>query len=344
MKLINTRDAEGAVLCHDITQIIKGVTKDAVFRKGHIVTKEDIPVLLRVGKDQLYVWENQEGMLHEDEAAEILRDMCRGEFMECSRPKEGKIELTASIDGLLKVNRQGLRAVNGFGQMMIASRHGNFPVRKGDKLAGTRIIPLVIQEERMEAARKQAMEATGGEPILKLLPFHHKKVGIVTTGNEVFYGRIQDTFTPVIEEKLREYDTEIIGHHTWNDDDQKVTQSILELIEQGAQIVICTGGMSVDPDDKTPLAIKNTGARIVSYGAPVLPGAMFLLAYLKGSAILGLPGCVMYAKRTIFDLVLPRIMADDLVSKEELERLGEGGLCLNCPACTYPNCGFGKGK
>ena len=264
--------------------------------------------------------------------------------MECSRPKEGKIELTASIDGLLKVNRQGLRAVNGFGQMMIASRHGNFPVSKGDKLAGTRIIPLVIQEERMEAARKQAMEATGGEPILKLLPFHHKKVGIVTTGNEVFYGRIQDTFTPVIEEKLREYDTEIIGHHTWNDDDQKVTQSILELIEQGAQIVICTGGMSVDPDDKTPLAIKNTGARIVSYGAPVLPGAMFLLAYLKDTAILGLPGCVMYAKRTIFDLVLPRIMADDLVSKEELERLGEGGLCLNCPVCTYPNCGFGKGK
>lgn len=344
MKLINTRDAEGAVLCHDITQIIKGVTKDAVFRKGHMVTKEDIPILLRVGKDQLYVWENQEGMLHEDEAAEILRDMCRGEFMECSQPKEGKIELTASMDGLLKVNQQGLKAVNGFGQMMIASRHGNFPVKKGDKLAGTRIIPLVIEEERMEAARKQAMEATGGEPILKLLPFRHKRVGIVTTGNEVFYGRIQDTFTPVIQEKLGEYDTEIIGHHTWNDDDRKVTQSILELIEQGAQVVICTGGMSVDPDDKTPLAIRNTGARIVSYGAPVLPGAMFLLAYLKDVAILGLPGCVMYARRTIFDLVLPRILADDPVTKEELDCLGEGGLCLNCPDCTFPNCGFGKGR
>ncbi len=344
MKLINTRDAEGAVLCHDITQIIKGVTKDAVFRKGHMVTKEDIPILLRVGKDQLYVWENQEGMLHEDEAAEILRDMCRGEFMECSQPKEGKIELTASMDGLLKVNQQGLKAVNGFGQMMIASRHGNFPVKKGDKLAGTRIIPLVIEEERMEAARKQAMEATGGEPILKLLPFRHKRVGIVTTGNEVFYGRIQDTFTPVIQEKLGEYDTEIIGHHTWNDDDRKVTQSILELIEQGAQVVICTGGMSVDPDDKTPLAIRNTGARIVSYGAPVLPGAMFLLAYLKDVAILGLPGCVMYARRTIFDLVLPRILADDPVTKAELDCLGEGGLCLNCPDCTFPNCGFGKGR
>lgn len=344
MKLINTRDAEGAVLCHDITQIIKGVTKDAVFRKGHVVTKEDIPVLLSVGKDQLYVWEQEEGMLHEDEAAEMLRDMCRGEFMECSKPKEGKIELSAAIDGLLKVDRRGLKAVNHFGQMMIASRHGDFPVKKGDKLAGTRIIPLVIEKEKMESARKQAMEATGGEPILKLMPFRHKKVGIITTGNEVFYGRIKDTFTPVIEEKLAEYDTEIIGHHTWNDDDKKVTASILELMEKGAQVVICTGGMSVDPDDKTPLAIKNTGARIVSYGAPVLPGAMFLLAYLNQTAILGLPGCVMYARRTIFDLVLPRIMADDPVTKEELDSLGEGGLCLNCPVCTYPNCGFGKGK
>lgn len=390
MKLIRTVDAEGAVLCHDITQIIKGVTKDAVFRKGHVVREEDIPVLLSVGKEQLYVWEKEEGMLHENDAAEILCSLCMGEHMEKSQPKEGKIELKALCDGLLKVNRAGLRTVNGFGQMMIASRHGDFAVKKGDKLAGTRIIPLVIEEEKMEAVRKEAMEATGGEPILTLKPFHHKKVGIVTTGNEVFAGRIQDTFTPVIREKLAVFDTEIIDHVIWNDDDRKVTASILSMIEKGADIVICTGGMSVDPDDKTPLAIKNTGARIVSYGAPVLPGAMFLLAYysVKGAgekrdenqeekqkqrqaqgqaqsqaqgqtlnqaqrqtprqertaAIMGLPGCVMYAKRTIFDLVLPRVMADDPVSADELAGLGEGGLCLNCPECTFPNCGFGKGK
>ncbi|MCI8951110.1 MAG: molybdopterin-binding protein [Lachnospiraceae bacterium] len=351
MKLIQTVDAEGAVLCHDITQIIKEVTKDAVFRKGHVVTKEDIPVLLSVGKDWLYVWENQEGMLHENEAARILCEICENSNMEHSQPKEGKIELRAAIDGLFKVNNQGIRAINGFGQMMIASRHGNFPVKKGDKLAGTRIIPLVIEEEKMRAARQEAMKATGGQPILKLMPFVHKKVGIVTTGNEVFYGRIQDTFTPVVKEKLQEFDTEVISHVTWNDDDKKVTASILEMIENGADVVICTGGMSVDPDDKTPLAIKNTGARIVSYGAPVLPGAMFLLAYLdikeeKGNrraAIIGLPGCVMYARRTIFDLVLPRILADDEVTAQELAGLGQGGLCLNCPECTFPNCGFGKG-
>ena len=351
MKLIKTVDAEGAVLCHDITQIIKGVTKDAVFRKGHVVTKEDIPVLLGVGKDQLYVWEKEEGMLHENDGAEILFVMCKGEHMERSQAKEGKIELTAACDGLLKVDKKGLKAVNGFGQMMIATRHGNFAVKKGDKLAGTRIIPLVIEEEKMTKAKEAAMAATGNKPILNLLPFKHKKVGIVTTGNEVFYGRIKDTFTPVIEGKLAEFDTEIIDHVTWNDDDTKVTTSILDMIHKGADIVVCTGGMSVDPDDKTPLAIKNTGADIVSYGAPVLPGAMFMLAYYQVTegddprtvAIMGLPGCVMYAKRTIFDLVLPRVMADDKVTAEELAALGPGGLCLNCPVCTFPNCGFGKG-
>ena len=351
MKLIKTGDAEGAVLCHDITQIIKGVTKDAVFRKGHVVTKEDIPVLLSVGKDQLYVWEKEEGMLHENDGAEILCAMCKGEHMERSQAKEGKIELTAACDGLLKVDNKGLKAVNGFGQMMIATRHGNFAVKKGDKLAGTRIIPLVIEEEKMTKAKEAAMAATGNKPILNLLPFKHKKVGIVTTGNEVFYGRIKDTFTPVIEGKLAEFDTEIIDHVTWNDDDTKVTASILDMIHKGADIVVCTGGMSVDPDDKTPLAIKNTGADIVSYGAPVLPQAMFMLAYYQVTegddprtvAIMGLPGCVMYAKRTIFDLVLPRVMADDKVTAEELAALGPGGLCLNCPVCTFPNCGFGKG-
>ena len=225
------------------------------------------------------------------------------------------------------------------------------PFKKGDKLAGTRIIPLVIEEEKMTKAKEAAMAATGNKPILDLLPFKHKKVGIVTTGNEVFYGRIKDTFTPVIEGKMAEFDTEIIDHVTWNDDDTKVTASILDMIKKGADIVVCTGGMSVDPDDKTPLAIKNTGADIVSYGAPVLPGAMFMLAYYQVTegenprtvAIMGLPGCVMYAKRTIFDLVLPRVMADDQVTAEELAALGQGGLCLNCPVCSFPNCGFGKG-
>ena len=339
MKLIRTEDAVGCVLCHDLTQIIKGVTKDAVFRKGHVVRPEDIPVLLSIGKDNLYVWEADENMLHENDAARILCDLCKNEGMLESEVKEGKIDLSAEYAGLLKVDGEKLRFVNSFGQMMIATRHGNTPVKKGDKLAGTRIIPLVIEKEKMEAVQVHC----GNEPILKLLPFKKKKVAIVATGNEVFYGRIEDTFTPVIEAKVAEYDAEVISKVVLGDDHEKITAAILEAIALGAEVVLCTGGMSVDPDDRTPLAIKNTGAEIVSYGAPVLPGAMFLLAYHGKATIMGLPGCVMYAKRTIFDLVLPRVIADDKVSAQELASLGEGGLCLNCQVCTFPNCGFGKG-
>lgn len=349
MKLVKTEDAVGQVLCHDITQIIKGVTKDAVFRKGHVIAAEDIPVLLSVGKDTLYIWENDESMLHENDAANILCSLAENEYMRRGEVKEGKIELFATVDGLLKVNTNGMKAINGFGQIMIASVHGNFPVKKDSKLAGTRIIPLVIEKEKMDKAVISTKAATADEPILKLLPFKKKKVGLVTTGNEVFYGRIEDTFTPVIVDKFAEYNSEIIMHETFEDNDKKVTDCILQMIESGCEVICCTGGMSVDPDDKTPLAIRNTGARVVSYGAPVLPGAMFMLAYYTCTdgrvvPIMGLPGCVMYAKRTVFDLVLPRVMADDEVFDYELAALGEGGLCLNCPTCVFPNCGFGKGK
>lgn len=339
MKLMKTQDAVGQVLCHDITQIIKGVTKDTVFRKGHVIREEDIPVLLSVGKDHVYIWENDENMMHENDAAQILYSFCENKHIRPSDVKEGKIEAIAECDGLLKVDTEKLNRLNSLGEMMIASRHGNFPVRAGEKIAGTRIIPLVIEKEKMEHAK----EVCGDRPIFQILPFRKKKVGIVTTGNEVFYGRIQDTFTPVIEEKLAEYDTEIVGHEISNDDHENITACIFRLLDKGADLIICTGGMSVDPDDRTPLAIKNTGAEIVSYGAPVLPGAMFLLAYYENHIpILGLPGCVMYAKKTIFDLVLPRVMAGEILEKKDLDELGEGGLCLSCPVCTFPNCGFGK--
>ena len=342
MKLIKTQDAVGSVLCHDLTQIIKGVTKDAVLRKGHIVQPEDIPVLLSIGKEHLYVWEADENMLHENDAARILCDICKNDNMLVSEVKEGKIELSAACEGLFKVDSKRLQLVNSFGQMMIATRHGNTPVRKGDKLAGTRIIPLVIEKEKMYTVQ----ELCGEEPILKLMPYKLKKAAVIATGSEVFTGRIKDTFTPVIEEKLSDYGVEVIYKQVLGDDPEAVTAAIKTAIDgKGAELVCCTGGMSVDPDDRTPLAIKNTGAEIISYGAPVLPGAMFLLAYYGENRVpvMGLPGCVMYSKRTIFDLVLPRVIACDPVRADELAQLGEGGLCLNCKICTYPACGFGKG-
>ena len=193
---------------------------------------------------------------------------------------------------------------------------------------------------------QRVRELCGDEPLLQLLPYKIKKAAVLATGSEVFHGRIKDTFTPVLEEKLAEFNVEVVYKQVLDDKPEQITAAIKTAIEEkGAEMVLCTGGMSVDPDDRTPLAIKNTGARIVSYGAPVLPGAMFLLSYYGEDQVpvLGLPGCVMYAKRTIFDLVLPRVLACDLVTADELAALGEGGLCLNCAVCTYPACGFGKG-
>ena len=340
MKLLRVEDAVGQVLCHDITQIIPGVTKDAVFRKGHIIRAEDIPVLLRVGKEHIYVWENNENMLHENDAADILRALCQGPHMRASAPKEGKIELTAEADGLLLVDTERLRAVNALGDMMIATRAGGFPVKKGDKLCGTRVIPLVIEKAKMEQARK----AAGPDPLLQLLPFRPRPFGVVTTGSEVKKGLIQDAFTPVLVDKLAEYGCELAAHAVCGDDADEITAAIAKMADEGAELILCTGGMSVDPDDRTPLAIRNAGAHIVSYGAHVLPAAMFLMAYLPdGRPVCGLPGCVMYAKRTIFDLVLPRLLADVPVTPQWLAGLGHGGLCLGCDVCHFPNCGFGKG-
>lgn len=339
MKKIKTEEAIGHVLCHDITQIIKGVSKGPVFRKGHIIREEDIPVLLSVGKEHVYIWECDDSTLHENDAAAILRDISLGVNMHATEAKEGKIELIADCNGLLTIRRQGLQAVNSLGEMMIASRHGGFAVKQGDVLAGMRVIPLVISKAKMETAKA----AAGTEPLFNVLPFTAQTAGVVTTGSEVFKGRIADTFTPIIEDKLAEYGIAVTQHVTLADDPAAITAAIQDMLAQGVDMVFCTGGMSVDPDDQTPLAIKNTGARIVSYGAPVLPGAMFLLSYTDdGRPVAGLPGCVMYSKRTIFDLVLPSLAAGVEVKADELTRLGEGGLCLNCPVCTFPNCGFGK--
>ncbi len=338
MKLIPTREAVGHVLCHDMTQIIPGVTKDARFRKGHVVTEADIPVLLSMGKENLYVWEKVPGMLHEDEAAARLCRLCQGEHMHPTPVKEGKIELIADIDGLFQVDVARLNALNDCEELMIATRHSG-AVKKGDKLCGTRIIPLVIQEEKLRAAEDLA----GNTPILSLTPWKLQTCGLVTTGGEVQSGRIQDAFTPVIVKKLAHYGIRVTHHALPGDDRAAITAACQEFRAAGVDMILCTGGMSVDPDDRTPGAIRDTGAEIITYGAPVLPGAMFLLGYFpEGTPILGLPGCVMYAKATVFDLVLPRIAAGVPVTRREIKAMGHGGLCLGCGECRYPICPFGK--
>lgn len=340
MKLIRTEDAVGHVLCHDMTRIVRGEAKGPAFRKGHTVAPEDIPMLLSMGKENLYVWEAEPGMLHENEAAEILYGLCAGPNMDRSEVKEGKVEVVAACDGLLLVDAERLKRVNALGELIIATRHGHFPVKKGDKLAGMRVIPLVIREEKLKAAG----EAAGNRPLLELKPFRPRGVGIVATGGEVEKGLICDAFTPVLADKVAEYGCEVIGRIYPGDDSGAITAAILELRKKGAELILCSGGMSVDPDDRTPLGIRNTGARVVGYGAPVLPGAMLMAAYLDETVpVVGLPGCVMYAKRTVFDLVLPLLLADVPVTAGDLAAMGHGGLCLNCEPCIFPGCGFGKG-
>ena len=340
MKLIDTKNAAGHVLCHDLTRIVPGELKDAQFRKGHVVTEADIPMLLSMGKDHLYVWEVDENTLHENEAADRLCALCENEHMRRGAVKEGKIELFATEDGVFVVDVPRLNALNALEDVMVATRHTNTTVRTGDKLCGTRVIPLIIDRRRIE----EAASLVGTEPLLKLVPFRKGlTAGIVATGSEIFHKRIEDRFTPVVERKLSALGVRTTEKRVSDDGTENIVDAIRQVRAAGVDIVLCTGGMSVDPDDRTPAAIRDSGANIVTYGAPILPGAMFLIGYYDdGVPVMGLPGCVMYHKTSVFDLFLPRVVAGIRLQRGDITRLGNGGLCLQCESCTYPNCGFGK--
>lgn len=339
MKTIRVEKAVGSVLCHDMTKIIPGEFKGVAFKKGHVIKNEDIAELLKMGKEHVYVWHKEDGMLHENEAAKRLGKLCKGMNISGSDIQEGKMSMIAECDGLLKMDLHKIGEINKIDEIIISARHQNFMVKKGDKLAGTRVIPLVINREKVERAE----EIAGDEPLMWIVPQNQHKLGIVTTGSEIYHGRVKDAFGPVIRRKAAEYGVEVLEQIIVDDNQEGILEAINKLEKCGATMIVCTGGMSVDPDDKTPSAIKASGAKIVSYGAPVLPGAMFLLAYKDDMPIMGLPGCVMYAKRTIFDLVLPRVLCGEKLTQKDLALYGHGGLCLECENCVFPLCGFGKG-
>lgn len=338
MKKIKTVDAIGHILCHDITKIIPGEFKGVAFKKGHIVKKEDIEVLLSLGKDHLYVWEKNEDMVHENDGAIFLKDLTAGENLDFSDIKEGKIDFISNKYGLLKIDVDTLLELNMIDDIMLSTLHNNFIVNKGTKVAGTRVIPLLIDKNKLT----QAKNIVGNKKIVNVVEFKPKKVGIVTTGNEVFYKRIVDKFGPVIKEKVEKFGCEVIGQAICKDDTIMIKNAIEDFINQGAELICCTGGMSVDPDDVTPTAIKESGASIITYGSPILPGAMFLLAYKGDIPIMGIPGCAMYNKTTVFDVILPRVLVDEKLTKKDIAMYGHGGLCMNCDICTYPACNFAK--
>lgn len=339
MKKIRVQDAVGMKLCHDITKVIPGKFKGRAFQRNHIIRPEDVEELLKIGKEHIFIWEENAGEIHEDEAAVRIAKAVMGANISYEEPQEGKTTLQATTKGLFKVNSSLLRAINSIENVTVTCRPNNYTVEKGDKLAGGRIIPLVIKEEKIQQLENLCL--TQG-PVFEVEPYKKLKVGIMITGNEVFKGKITDKFGPVINKKLEPYDPEILGQIYCPDDTSVLDETIASFLEKDADLIILTGGMSVDPDDLTPGAIKNCGAKVITYGAPIQPGNMFMLAYKDKTALIGVPGAAIYFQTTVLDVFLPRIFAGDILTKEDFIRLGEGGLCLGCKVCRYPLCYFGR--
>lgn len=339
MRKVPVTEAAGMVLCHDITRIIPGREKGRAFHRGQIITPGDIPQLLDLGKEHIYVWEPEIDLIHEDEAALRLARHSAGPGLSWDQPSQGRVNIRATRDGLLKVQVDRLHMANKLDDIAMATLHNNRVVTKGQVVAGTRVIPLTVQRHLLEAA-EEIFGKPG--PLLTVKPFQPLWVGVVTTGSEVYSGRIQDGFCSVIRQKTAPFGARVLGQVIVPDDPYLISTQIRQLIGEGAELVMVTGGMSVDPDDVTPSGIRATGADVVSYGAPVLPGAMFMLAYLGHVPICGLPGCVMFNNTTIFDLILPRIFAGEHLQRSDIVNLGHGGLCEECEVCQYPACSFGK--
>lgn len=339
MLKVRVEDAIGMVLCHDITQIIPGEFKGRAFQKGHIVTREDIPRLLQIGKENLYVWERKEGCLHEDEAAQRIAEAIAGDHISLTPPKEGKISLVADLRGLLTIHVDGLNEINSEDQIVVSTLHRHQVVEEGTIVAGTRVVPLVIDQGIIERVEEHARRC---RPVVEVKPFSARRVGVVVTGGEIYKGLVEDKFGPVVSDKVTRLGCTVQRTIHVPDDIERISGAIQSMLSDGAELIIVTGGMSVDPDDLTPAGLVAAGGAIVSYGAPVLPGAMFMLAYIKETPVLGLPGCVMYSKSTVFDLVLPRILAGEQVTRRDITMLGHGGLCMICSVCRYPACSFGK--
>lgn len=337
MKKVKVQDAIGMTLCHDITAMVDGF-KGAAFKRGHVITQEDIPKLLDIGKQHVFIWEENAGEIHEEDAARRLSQMTTVDGAHYGSISEGKIQLFADQDGMFRVDKALLAAVNRIGDITITTLPDHYPVKAGDRLASMRIVPLVTEERQIAEAEALCAD----KQLYDLRPFKPLKVGIIITGSEIYHGRIKDKFEHVARAKLAHYPAEILGVHVCDDELDMIVGAGRTLLAEGAELLIFSGGMSVDPDDLTPSAIREMGAEIISYGVPSQPGNMTLVAYLDQAALLGVPGAAISRPTTIFDVLLPQIFCGDPLTKDNLIRLGEGGLCQMCDSCHFPNCTFGR--
>lgn len=338
IKKIKVEEGIGQPLLHDITGILDTGFKGVMFKRNHIIKEEDIETLKSIGKDHIYVGELEEGQVHEEDAIMELIPEILGENIDYTMPSEGKTTLTSKTHGLFVINREGLKELNSVGSYTLATIPSFTEVSKGDRLVGARIIPLYTTREEVEVAKNMGKE---NFPIFEVREFKKLKIGTIITGDEVYYGRIEDRFEPVLTQKFQRYNPEILGFTKCPDDLEKIKEALDEFLEQGADLVIFTGGMSVDPDDLTPTAIRESGAEIITQGIPMQPGNMLTVGKLDNTYLMGVPGASIHSPVTSFEVFFPRILAGVELKKADFVELGEGGLCIGCKVCRYPMCYFG---
>lgn len=340
MRKVKTEEAVGLTLCHDVTEMRDGF-KGAAFKRGHVIRQEDVEKLLDIGKKHIFIWEENADEIHEEECAAMLSEMLAAEGTHYTPVSEGKVVMIADRKGQFRVDTDNLYKLNSIEDITVTSIPDHYPVNPGDKLASMRIVPLVTKKSNMELAKRLCSEHS----IFELKPYKELNVGVVITGSEVYSGRIIDKFEPVVRSKMDKYPADILGVKICDDDLDMITGAAKELIDKGADLLIFTGGMSVDPDDLTPTAIRSLGAHIVSHGVPAQPGNMTLVAYGESDkeiTMLGVPGAAIKMPATVFDVLLPQIFTGEPITQEDLIRLGDGGLCHNCESCHFPNCTFGR--
>ncbi|MCL2124735.1 MAG: molybdopterin-binding protein [Oscillospiraceae bacterium] len=341
MKKISVEEAIGQELCHDITGIFPDGKKGAMFKRGHIIKDTDIPSLMNIGKNHVFVWEPEADEVHEDDAAlAAAKAVCGDGIVFDDVPAEGKIVMYAQRRGLFSINRSALRQINEVGDYTVSCLPNYTDVKTEQKLGGLRIVPLVTKRANVDAMEKIAGD---NAPVFTVLPYKKLICGAIITGSEIYYGRIEDKFEPILRNKLGKFDAEFIGAVKCPDDLETIIDAINKFVARGAELILLTGGMSVDPDDLTPTAIRSCGARVITQGMPMQPGNMLTIAYLGNTVLVGVPGASMHSPVTSLDVFLPRIFAGIEISKDDIPGLGEGGFCSACAECTYPRCYFGRG-
>ena len=320
---VPVEESVGMVLAHDVTQIIPGEYKGRLLKKGHVIRAEDIEPLRSIGKAHLYVLEPESDEVHEDDAAARMAQALLHESLVAGVAHEGKAVLKSRHAGVLRVRAEHMVPLNLNGELLLATKTAYVPVAQDETVAVARAIPLLIKEQTLQTFTEYAR---GHAPIIEVLPYLEQRVGVVTTGGEVYSGRIEDKFGPLLQAKLNAYPAKWLGQTIVGDEVEAIVAAILEWVARDASLVLVTGGMSVDPDDRTPAAIRRVAGDVVAYGFPMLPGSMLMLAYHERATVMGLPGGVLYDKRTSFDLVLPRLLAGVRVTAQEVAALGYGGL------------------